>query len=555
MNKTGHVFSIAVALVVSLSGAQAQTKLTYADLVARLYDLERLAQPPLPGERGAAWTSADRRGRYDAKTGKYVNWGANGDGGGSIRREGDWAVAAQMKGPGVIWRVWSARPQRGSIRIFIDGADKPAVDRPFADFFSKFGEEDLRKKYPNLAMVLSRGHNRWLPIPYQKSCKVMLGRGWGRYFHFTYNTLPAGTEVPSFSGAYDADMIAALDRAEKVLAARGADPHPKRKGQQTVAKTVTIQPGKTARICELTGPRAITALKINPQLPQTDKDAADVLRELTLTMKWDGAKSPQVWAPLGDFFATTPGVNRYRSLPMGMTDKGFYSYWYMPFATAGTIEIANDGDEARTVEFQVTHAPLPGPAGKLLRFHAKWHGDDFTGVEEKRFARGSDRWPDWPLLVTAGRGRYVGMSLHIWKFGGWWGEGDEKFFVDGEKYPSTIGTGSEDYIGYAWAAGPPFVTFESPFACNTRLKPDAQGDTSVNRFHVADDVPFQKSFEGVIEKYKANWDGRRPCLFDTVVYWYQAPGGAEPYAPVAPADRRHSRKPESKAPPPKKKGK
>ena len=60
------------------------------------------------------------------------------------------------------------------------------------------------------------------------------------------------------------------------------------------------------------------------------------------------------------------------------------------------------------------------------------------------------------------------MSEHIWKFGGWWGEGDEKFFIDGEKYPSTVGTGSEDYIGYAWAANPPFVTFDSALAAVSR---------------------------------------------------------------------------------------
>jgi hypothetical protein len=57
-----------------------------------------------------------------------------------------------------------------------------------------------------------------------------------------------------------------------------------------------------------------------------------------------------------------------------------------------------------------------------------------------------DRWPDWTMIKTEGRGRFMGVMLHVWNpRGGWWGEGDEKFFVDGEKYPSTFGTGSEDY--------------------------------------------------------------------------------------------------------------
>ena len=115
------------------------------------------------------------------------------------------------------------------------------------------------------------------------------------------------------------------------------------------------------------------------------------------------------------------------------------------------------------------------------------------------------------MLVVEGKGRYVGMSEHIWKFGGWWGEGDEKFFVDGEKYPSTVGTGSEDYIGYAWAANPPFVTFDSALAAVPRLRPDAQEDTSVCRFHVCDDIPFADSFQGFIEVMPNG--NCRPCVF------------------------------------------
>ena len=96
-------------------------------------------------------------------------------------------------------------------------------------------------------------------------------------------------------------------------------------------------------------------------------------------------------------------------------------------------------------------------AGKL-RFHAKWNR---AADPEK-----TDRWPDAQFLYTEGRGRYVGTSLHVYKEIGtgdpayqpdwWWGEGDEKFFVDGEKFPSWFGTGSEDYFGYAWGTWRPF---------------------------------------------------------------------------------------------------
>jgi len=518
--------------------------LTYADIASRLYDLQRLATPPVEGERGAAWTSADRGGRYDAETDTYVNWGANGDGGGFIRREGDGFVAAEVEGPGVLWRFWSALPQAGHVRIFLDGDEKPVIDQPFQEYFDEF-----MPTYPNLAMTLSRGRNRFIPIPFQKSCKVVLGPKWGRYFHITYSKFPQGTKVETFRG-FDDKVHAALAKADAVWGARGENPYKPHDGAKTVRQEMTLTPGGRHEL-KIDGAGAIRAIKIRPTLPEDKTAEEDALREMTLAIKWDGEDTPSVWAPLGDFFATSPGVNLYKALPMGMTEDGFYCYWYMPFEKGAVLELANDGRESRRLKIEVETAPLERPASELLRFHAWWHADDYTGVDRQRLTTG-DRRPDWPLLVTKGRGRYVGMTQHIWKFGGWWGEGDEKFFVDGEKYPSTIGTGSEDYIGYAWAAGPPFITFQSALACNTHVLPDAQKDTSVNRFHVCDDVPFMTSFEGVIEKYVPNVDGRgRPCLFDTVVYWYAMPGSKSPYRRVPLEGRRHPRPPVKTPPPPK----
>ena len=98
------------------------------------------------------------------------------------------------------------------------------------------------------------------------------------------------------------------------------------------------------------------------------------------------------------------------------------------------------------------------------------------------------------MLRTEGRGRFCGVMLHVWNpRGGWWGEGDEKFFVDGEKFPSTFGTGSEDYFGYAWCD--PHL-FQRPYHCQTMTE-NNKGHQSVLRWHITDNVPFQKSFEGV----------------------------------------------------------
>jgi hypothetical protein len=121
--------------------------------------------------------------------------------------------------------------------------------------------------------------------------------------------------------------------------------------------------------------------------------------------------------------------------------------------------------------------------------------------------------------------------LHVWNpKGGWWGEGDEKFFVDGEKFPSTIGTGSEDYFGYAWCNP---TLFQNCYH-NQTISMNNRGHVSVNRWHITDNVPFQKSFEGAIEKYYPNG---KPTLYAATAYWYQAAGQADPYKPVPVTER------------------
>src|SRR5580765_8119009 len=100
----------------------AERKLSYVDLLHRLTDLECLATLPAAGEQCAQCSSYDRKSRYDSASGKYLQWDANGDGDGITRKEGDKLVLAEMNGPGCIWRMWSATPKEGYVRIYLDGA-------------------------------------------------------------------------------------------------------------------------------------------------------------------------------------------------------------------------------------------------------------------------------------------------------------------------------------------------------------------------------------------------------------------------------------------------
>lgn len=510
--------------------------ITYPDLIARMTSLERLAEPILEGERSGASTSHDRGSGYDPATDTYRNWAANNDGEGIIRREGDATVMVDLQGPGVLWRIWSAKPEAGEIRVFIDGQTTPVVSKPFRDYFG-----ELEREFPGLAMTLSRGRNAFVPIPFAKSCKVVLQKDWGAYFHCTHTLFPVVTKVDPFPG-FTPEVRAQLQLASNAWLKRGSHPYPDGKAVSK-ARSLVLRPGAQREIA-INGSGAVRMLKIRPVgLPEERIAQEDALREMTLSLYWDGEAKPSVWSPLGDFFGTSPGLNTFRTRPLGCVDGTFYSYWYMPFETGMRLVVANDGAAERTIEVELETVTLErAVAAKLLRFSAAWHGDDFTGLQLERFMhKRGDRWPDWPLLVVQGRGRFVGMTQHVWKFGGWWGEGDEKFFVNDEKFPSTIGTGSEDYIGYAWAADPPFVTFDSASAACSRIRPDGQEDTSVCRFHLCDDVPFASGFAGFIE-VMPNRDCR-PALYETCAYWYREQEATNPYSIVPLNARRHQRPP------------
>ncbi|HBG25984.1 MAG TPA: hypothetical protein DDX75_02695 [Phycisphaerales bacterium] len=502
------IYSLIIILI-CISISYSAQELTYLDFINSLTDLEYLATLPADGESCAQWSSYDRNSVYDANTGKYINWDYNGDGYGGagwIRIEDEKLVLAEIKGPGCIRRIWSATPKDGHVRIYLDGSQTPAVDLPFKGYFDRKNKPFNR---PALVHTVASGHNNYVPIPFQKSCKIVADKNYGEYYHFNYTLFPKDTIVPTFKGELTAEESQTLDKADALLSSSGpdmlADRYPNAKKETGLLE---IAKGKTEQLIKIDGARAITSLKIYPvDMPADIEQQRKILRELTISIFWDKSSKPAVWSPLGDFFGTAPGINSYNSFPMGMTPQWFYSNWFMPFSQQAVIKITNDGKQKRQIKFEVSHTDLNKPAQAYARFHAKWHRNMFLPAEKERQI-------DWTMLLTQGRGRFVGVELEIWNpRGKWWGEGDEKFFVDGEKFPSTFGTGSEDYFGYAWCDPALFVNCYH----NQTISEQNQGHISVNRWHIVDNIPFQKSFEGSIEKYFVD---QRPTQYSCVAYWY-----------------------------------
>jgi len=276
-----------------------------------------------------------------------------------------------------------------------------------------------------------------------------------------------------------------------------------------------IAPGGTLVLAELAGPGVITHL-----WNTVAHDAPGYARLLTLRIYWDGEEHPSVEAPLGDFFGIGHGVDRsFVSLPIRVSSDGRARncYWPMPFRKSARITVTNESDRpCRAFYFYVDwqqHAALPEDT---LYFHAMYR-QEFPCVMGQNYL----------LADIAGRGHYVGtvQSVQLMS-GGWYGEGDDLFFIDGEPEPRLRGTGTEDYFCDAWG----FRQQDGPFYGTPLWEGYEAGHrATAYRFHLPDPVTFRRSLRVEIEHKGSQRfpDGtesgfiERDDLMSSVAFWYQ----------------------------------
>lgn len=536
------------------------TVYSYAGLMERLIDLPALTKPPSPGEKSGAVTCRSRSCRYDEETDTYIKWSVKNEPG-AIAYEGidehGRYILMEEDGPGVIWRFWTVAHGHYNtvIRVYLDEDAEPVVEATLLDFFTQYHDDLPVSNFPLLHNInQARGSVSYFPLPYQTHIRVTATEP--IMYQLTYSRFPEGSILPDYRDRYRNENTITDAAMERRLERRGQY-EPSRNWQ---AVTITVPPGRELVLYEKEGAGVLHGLRYYPDF-RSDEEAETALRGLILSMYWDGRAKPAVWSPLGDFFGTAPGLHLFRTIPTGMSRLECYSEWVMPYGSGMRMELENRTDRPQTVRFEAAFEPLEGNPDSRLRFHAKWHPREFLGRDETRFLPGGDRYPDWPiLLVKDACGRFCGMSMHVyndfpepkqqaaaWWYGKYhpdyectvsyfWGEGREKFFVDGEKEPSTFGTGTEDYIGYAFSAEPPFSNWDGAFAAAPNLAYTCRGHISHCRFQIPDNIPFQKSFEAYFEKYSDDiWtDGVNPaargcCYVDVVSYWYQQAGTDDEY--------------------------
>lgn len=497
------------------ANAQAGAVTTSA-LLGEMTDLASMTRFPAPSYTSRQFSSYDR-----ASNGPRWEWFANGDRGQYLRTETRGArrenVLLDVSGPGAVMHLWSANPE-GTLRVYLDGSESPAIEEKMTDILSG-GVAGFPRP---LAGVQSRGYNLYFPIPFARSCKITSDGG-DIYYTAAVRQYAPGTSVETFRR----DNVDAL-RLRAVAARLSAPSEQGVRARQTRPWSVRLAPGARAVLAESNGPGAITSLRA--RLGGVSESA---LRALVLRGRFDGEQTIEV--PLGDFFGTAPGASPFATLPLGITSADearpseAWSHWVMPWQRTGRLELVNMGRASVAIAGEVGTAPYAWGADSM-HFHVGY---------KSRYGLATRPMRDLQVLEAGGEGVFAGLSMAIDNPNTkWWGEGDEKIYVDGEAFPSWFGTGTEDYFGYAWCD-----TGEFEHAYHAQPRADGPGGcgggrghwgrASNNRFHIVDRIPFRQGLRFDMELQ--HWVEARVNVA-TTAYWYAKPGGAAAFAPLRAAD-------------------
>lgn len=461
----------------------------------------------------------------------YSRQNKNQDAGNFLRLEPDGEqVLVDTDGPGVVYRLWSTgvvgtqMSENCRLRFWFDGESKPRLDLSVGELF---GSKGSRWPFvPPLSVTFESGVGSgegpcnlcYVPIPFARHLKVT-GRNI-MFYHVDYHRLPSATAIESFS----------LPGAEKhrsslELAAAQWNQLPHRpgatNGETTLLRDFVLKPGQSRAVSLRDGG---TIKELGVKLAQP---SSKTLRGLVLEVAFEDAKNVCVRAPVGDFFGTGAGEHLFRSLFCGMTESEYYAYWPMPFRKFASVQLRNETGEPIRIEHLRVLRSRELPDANAGYFHARYVENPDVPMRE-----------DYHILNMQGRGKLVGCNVTMQNArkaqGIFFLEGDEKIYVDGEKWPSRwLGTGTEDYFNgaYFWNH-PNKAAMARPLGGLTFLDWPI-GRVCAYRWHFPDCVNFTRELKLDLEHGgESDW----PAHYASVAYYYLEQPAAQGPLPAL-ADR------------------
>lgn len=309
---------------------------------------------------------------------------------------------------------------------------------------------------------------------------------------------------------------------------------------------IEIAAGETRVIADIQGAGAIRHIWCTMFNPSGEEF---YLRKVLVRMFWDGEEHPSVEVPIGDFFGMGHGMAKdFWSLPLVMgpdKGRGFNCFFSMPYSSSAKIEIVNECESQLNFYFYIDYEKYEKLEDNIGRFHAQWRRENATGTwgtemplqeplgatkEGQKYLfdvlwkqpnlTGED---NYIILEAEGKGHYVGCNLNIDCFlqekNNWYGEGDDMIYIDGEKFPSIHGTGTEDYFNTAFCPRDEFCSPYFGIHLNSGDEDNPwRGKNSMYRFHIEDPIQFSKSIKVTIEHGHAN---KLMNDYSSTAYWYQ----------------------------------
>lgn len=466
----------------------------------------------------------------------YDRRGGNHDWSNYVRTEGNAAVLMESEGPGCITRIWTADPQQGVLRIFLDGQAEPVIQTPFRDLFRllplSFGiggegpENYERSRIERVPM----GHTSYCPIPFQRSCKITIEpEDDYLYYHVNYHLYPPGTPVTSFDPATSlntpeiaraASVWAAWTRQEPLLSWTDAE-----------TQVFAVAPDEAVDLLTEEGAGVIQGLRIALPEAADARTKAYIRDNLWLTAHFDDdePRDPSVRAPIGPLcldFGQSPAP---RALFVGTDSEGaYYLFFPMPYARSVRLHLVNRSIlPLEGIRVSLLRTRMEALPSDLRRFRATWHIETPFGPDHRDYGGVAcrllnlDGRDNYEFLNVRGAGHFVGCGFHAdlrdAPTDRAAGEGDEMFFIDEDPRLTLNGTGAEDYINDAWG----LRGYVGP------LSGDAiSGTWGVDpqffgyRLHVPDWIPFVRKGRFTLEHGTGN---NCSGLYRSVAYWYMAP--------------------------------
>ena len=533
---------IVILLILALNiNLVAQEIISIESLLNEMVNRDEKARFPSPIFSCKQSSSYDRRTKVKGEEGWFSNWDRSNFIGVEKKNGRTEFIMMDAKGPGAIVRFWMTfsgeNSGSGTMRIYIDDMAEPAIEGSAIEILSGniVAGEPLSSFLSKLTRPEKRAYNLYFPIPYSERCKVTYQServsedDFGAkkdstecvYYSINYRAYEPGTEVIPYSPSQMKKNKKLISNVQAILLNKELG-----LGKQKLSKvnlSSDLAPDKSKSFT-IDGANAIK--HIGMKLEATNKEQA--LRSIVLEISFDGQRT--VWAPVGDFFGI--GCRQLYTNTWNTTateDGKMDAYWVMPFKGNCTITLNNYGKEEVRITDAIAEYDKWKWDSRSMLFGSSWHqysGIDVGGI--KPMSGDSGGIVDVNYVSLNGRGVYVGDGVTLFNTSyHWWGEGDEKIYIDEEAFPSHIGTGTEDYYGYAWCRhekiiGHPFIAQPEGTGNNQ------PGYSSNTRLRGLDIIPFSKSL--IFDMGLFHW-GQGKINYAPITFWYIMPGGGSTIAP------------------------